>query len=75
MYIIDYVGENKQRQKMKKWISNKLFLKQQTYHICNLIFFPSRSIVRILKSIPENQRVFLLTKFCVCFSVLIELYN
>lgn len=24
-----------------------------TYHICNFIFFPSSSIVRILKSIPE----------------------
>lgn len=28
-----------------------------TYHICNFIFFPSRSIVRILKSMPEiNKR-------------------
>ena len=25
-----------------------------THHICNFIFLPSRSIVRILKSIPEN---------------------
>jgi len=26
------------------------------YHICNLIFFPSSSIVRILKSIPEHKK-------------------
>lgn len=33
-----------------------------TYHVCNLIFFPSNSIVLILKSIPVISFLF----FCFC---------
>lgn len=38
-------------------ISSALKNKKQvfnSYHICNLIFFPSNSIVRILKSMPKK---------------------
>lgn len=35
---------------------SKLKLLWSTYHICSLIFFPSNSIVLILKSIPAREK-------------------
>lgn len=47
--------------KFWKTINTKLLLLKKSYHICSLTFLPSRSIVRILKSIPENKSPIYLT--------------